>query len=90
VVSIGVGSFFGLRAMSLDDDSNKNGCREDNHCTEGGAAIRRDAQSAGNLSTVFFALGGAMALGGLLTYLTAPKPVTVTPTAGGILVRGHF
>jgi hypothetical protein len=80
VVGIGVGSFFGLRAMSEKSDS---GCA-DNQCPNDAAANTwRSAKDAGNLSTIFFVAGGALAAGGLTLFALAPRArVDVAPSVG--------
>lgn len=44
-----------------------------NTCDERGLALTRDARSQANLATVFAIAGGAVAIGGVVLYLTAPK-----------------
>ena len=72
VVGIGVGTVFGLKAISKNDESNEKGCTG-NGCTASAAAIREDAQAAGTLSTVAFVVGGAALAGGVVLFLTAPS-----------------
>lgn len=70
VVGLGVGTFFGLRASSLQSDAK---C-PDNVCGEGSdPEALRDAKSAGNLSTIFFVAGGALTAGGLALFFFAPR-----------------
>ncbi len=69
VVGLGLGTVFGLRASSLQDDA---AC-PDNRCRDqASASTLRDARSSGNLSTVFFVAGGLLAAGGITLYLLAP------------------
>ena len=72
VVGLGVGSAFGLSAISKNKESNEQGC-SGNQCTPGAAEIRRDAQSAGTISTVSFVIGGVALAGGVVLLLTAPR-----------------
>jgi hypothetical protein len=72
VVGIGVGSFFGLRAISKNQQSNDAGC-VGNQCPADAAATRRSAASAGNVSTIAFIVGGVALAGGVTLYLTAPS-----------------
>jgi hypothetical protein len=72
LLGIGVGSVFGLKAISQNDESNQRGC-VGNECTASAGALREDAQSAGTLSTVAFAVGGAALAGGVVLFLTAPS-----------------
>jgi hypothetical protein len=70
VVAIGVGAFFGARAMSKNDDA-KEHC-VGNRCDEEGADLTEDAQSAATLANVFVIGGAALAATGVVLYLTAP------------------
>jgi hypothetical protein len=95
VVTLGVGSYFGLQAKSKNDQSNSSGCSADN-CSPAAAQTRRDAITAGNTSTALFVVGGVLAAGGIVLWLVAPSSesgsgVSVTPVAlgsGGGLVLG--
>jgi hypothetical protein len=97
VVAIGVGTFFGLRAKSLNDES-RSGC-DGNACWPDAKQKRLDAMSAGNISTVAFAVGGALVAGGATMFLLggqkdggARAHVTATAFAdrGGLVVGGRF
>ena len=70
VVSIGVGSYFGLRAIAKNSRSNDEGCLG-NQCPQEAAATRRSASSAGNVSTVAFIVGGAALGSGIALYMMA-------------------
>jgi hypothetical protein len=70
IVGIGIGSAFGLSAMSKNDESNREGC-DGNECTPAAAEIRKDAQSAGTASTVAFAVGGALLAAGVVVFFTS-------------------
>jgi hypothetical protein len=72
IVGLGVGSIFGLRAISKNKESNEQGC-DRNMCPRDAAATRRSATDAGNVSTVMFIVGGAALAGGITLYLTAPR-----------------
>ena len=97
VIGVAVGSFFGLRAISRNNESNRLGCIG-NECTEAGAAARRSARSDGNLSTIGFAVGGAGLVGGLgLWLMGAPSEstrVSVLPghgtALGGFTLQGAW
>jgi hypothetical protein len=84
VVSIGVGTVFGIRAMSLRDDI---GARcAGSACTGDGLAIRDDAQRSATVSTVSFA-AGAVALGvGAWLVVTGKRPVSGAPPPRAALV----
>jgi hypothetical protein len=71
VAGIAVGTIFGLQAIAKNDDSNAQGCTG-NDCTHDAAELRRDARTAGNISTVAFIAGGAALAGATVLYLTAP------------------
>jgi hypothetical protein len=98
VAAIGVGSFFGLRAKSLDDDSNADG-RCTNGCDKTGTRLRNDAGSAADLATVFFITGGVLAAGGLTLYFVGDASESSTAahlspaldrTGAGLSVGGVF
>jgi hypothetical protein len=72
LVGVGIGTVFGLKAISKNDESNERGC-VGNECSASAGALREDAQSAGTLSTVAFAVGGAALAGGVVLFLTAPN-----------------
>jgi hypothetical protein len=72
VVGVGLGSFFGLRALSKNSDSNSSGC-SGNLCSESAANTRHDAIHAGNISTLAFAIGGVALGSGLVLFFTAPR-----------------
>jgi hypothetical protein len=88
VVSIGVGSYFGLTAKS-DNDNSKPLCGTSiggsaNQCLAQGTADRKDAASAATVSTVTFAAGAALAVGGALVLVLGPSRhrVAIAPTLG--------
>jgi hypothetical protein len=92
LVSLGVGSAFGLVAMGKENDATHNHCQSDGvHCDSTGLQLGQDAHTDATASTVFFVVGGAALAGGLVLYFTAPKgdgaPTTVglraAPTRGG-------
>lgn len=93
LVSVGVGSYFGLRAIS------KNGESEDdcsgNVCGEAGSRSRNDARSAGTVSTFAFVAGGALLATGVTLFLIG-KPNQERPAArvrvgaAHLLVEGKF
>jgi hypothetical protein len=102
VVALGVGTAFGLRAKSLDDESRTAGCDPttgkclDDH----GVELNRDARTAGHLSTVLFAAGGALVAGGVVLYLVGSAQndvsasLSVSPLVakggGGLSLRARF
>jgi serine/threonine-protein kinase len=85
VVALGLGGFFGLRAMSKNDDALE-------HCSGGtcrdqkGVDLTNDAQNAANLANVLVVGGTLLTVTGVVLYLTAPAPGA--PTAA-ISSDGH-
>lgn len=100
-VGVAVGSIFGLQAISKNDDSNADGLCDGNRCVAEGAALRDDARSAGNISTIGFAVGGAGLVAGVLLLVLEPKrsapqadsvawSAFVTPRGGALGFGGAF
>jgi len=81
VIGIGIGTVFGLSAMSKENDATKNHCDASDHCDQTGVQLGKDAQSAATASTIAFAVGGVAIAGGVLLYFTAPKGSSA-PTVG--------
>jgi hypothetical protein len=79
VAGIAVGAVFGMQAINLNNDSNKD-CNAQSSCGSAGFSSRHDAQSAGNVSTVAFVAGGAMLAVGATMFVLA-KPRANTPMA---------
>jgi hypothetical protein len=81
-----VGSVFGLSAISKNNQSNSSDC-QGNTCLRGstGAQARSDARSAGNISTVAFAVGIAGLGTGLVLFLTEPKQEAAAASASASL-----
>lgn len=99
-VGVVVGSIFGLTAISKNNQSKNNDC-QGNSCIAGSPAAqaRSDARSAGNISTVAFAVGVAGLGTGLVLFLTEPKHEAATsaslgafalPGGGAVSLRGAF
>lgn len=87
IVGVGIGSFFGLRAIQKNDDASKS-CSGSTCTTQAGVDQTNDALNAARISNVAFIAGGALLAGGVVLYLTAPKQqevaeVRVAPTVGG-------
>ncbi len=85
VIAIGVGTYFGIASLGKKSDSNANGnCGFDgkpNDCTAAGVALRDNARTDGNISTVLIGVGAAAVVGGLVVWLTAPSSRTKTSVA---------
>jgi hypothetical protein len=98
-VGLILGATFGVLAKVKLDDSNRGGCVANNVCDSAGFALRNDARSFGDLSTVFFIAGGVVvATGVTLFVLGGPRreegaaPVHATLSVGpqSLLLRGSF
>lgn len=97
LVGIGVGTVFGLAAMSKRSeaiaachDSDPARCQDRDK-----TGLWDDAKTSGNVSTIAFVAGGALALGGAALWLFAPsRSVTINGAvdahAAAIDVRGVF
>lgn len=94
VVGLGVGSFFGLRTFSKwsEAESRCPGLQ----CDAQGFDAATAAQNSGTVSTIAFAAGGALVLGGAALYFTAPRgkargaasTVRVGFSSGGVVLGG--
>lgn len=96
VVGVGLGSFFGVGAISKNDDA-KEYCPSDNRCTDqAGLSLTDEASDAATISNVAFGLGLAALAGGVVLYLTAPdasseKPaLAATIGPSGVSLEGVF
>lgn len=98
LVSVGVGSVFGVIAFQKKDALQGHcGAR---FCDEVGLAADRDAHLAADVSTATFAVGLAAIAGGAVLYFTAPSPqgagsaLRVTPQisgrGAGLLLEGDL
>jgi hypothetical protein len=93
VAGIVVGTVFGLKSKSKHDDAA--GHCNGSSCDTVGVALRSDAISAGNVSTVAWIVGAAGLAGGAVLWFTA-KPAKPQPSTelglgvGTVLVRGAF
>ncbi len=74
VVGVAVGSIFGLVAIGKKGDTSSN-CNSDlSRCNSAGVDAMSSARSSATISTVGFIAGGALLAGGIVLYVTAPKP----------------
>ena len=99
IVGIGVGSYFGLRAMSKNKDSEAF-CNADNVCDDQQALdLTEQAKDAALISTIGFAAGGALLAAGIVLYVVAPggdetRALRIAPSVarngGGLSVGGNF
>ena len=97
VVGVGVGSVFGIMAIDQNNQSKEN-CDPNNVavCNATGVEQRNQALTYGNVSTVAFIAGAALATAGVVLVLTSPKKAATTaaiePTFGGarFVLSGAF
>jgi serine/threonine-protein kinase len=84
VAGLAVGGVFGLVSKSKHDDADTH-CKlgpSGNACDATGVSLDADAVSAGNISTVAFGAGAAALVTGVVLWLTAPSPSSVTVGVG--------
>ncbi len=74
VVGLGVGTFFGVKAISKNSDA-EGYCKGGSTCEdERGVTLTEEAKSAATVSNVAFGLGAAAAIGGaVLVFVVAPR-----------------
>jgi hypothetical protein len=99
IIGIGVGSYFGLRAMSKNSDAEAF-CKTKNVCTDQqGIDLTEDAKDAAVISNIAFALGGAALATSVVLYFMAPGgnettalrlAPTVAKNGAGLSVGGTF
>ena len=101
VAGLAVGGVTGLMAMSANNEA-KDKCPQDGACAnKDGVDANDSAKTLGLVSTIGFAAGAALIIGGAVLIFTAPKgggkeakAVKVLPTAtangGGIFLSGSF
>lgn len=95
VAGLGVGSFFGIRAIAKNEDA-KEFCPRGNVCDdERGETLTDDANQAAVISNIAFGVGGAALAGAIVLYITAPSrhespglAAAVTPS--GVWLKGAF
>jgi hypothetical protein len=93
VVGVAVGTVFGLVASGKKSDAGKDCSADLSRCDSAGVSDMNSARSSAAISTVGFIAGGALLVGGVVLYLTAPKPgrdddgktvgLRLTPNASG-------
>lgn len=94
LAGVGVGSVFGLIALNKHSES-KQSCdpTNENLCDQAGVDARNDARAAGNVATAGFVVGGVALATGIALVLFAPsstKSSRISPTLGGLVLRGTF
>jgi hypothetical protein len=102
VLGLGLGGYFGLRAINKNSDAERECPRGDRCDTQLGVTFTEEAQDAAVVSNVAFAAGGALLATGIVLLLTAPSSAesppatawTIAPplgnSPGGVFVRGSF
>ena len=72
LVGVGVGSYFGLRAKSANDEAEASHC-DPRFCDAEGESLKDQARSRATVSTVAFLGGGLLLAVGAVLYFTAPR-----------------
>lgn len=70
ILGTGVGSYFGLRAIGKNSDSDDK-CRTATQCSPEGLTLRNQARDAAKVSTIAFSAGAALLGTGLVLFLAA-------------------
>ena len=93
VAGVGVGTIFGLQAMSKHSDA---GAKCPGACSDqAGVELWNDARASGNISTIAFAVGGAGLATGAILWFTARTPSRTTALQadigpGSVQIRGSW
>ncbi|HVY45241.1 MAG TPA: hypothetical protein VHB21_05140, partial [Minicystis sp.] len=97
VAGVGAGTVLGFVAKGKKDDSNANGHCNGNACDATGYPLRADAVTIGNVGTVVFVAGAALAATGAVLFFTAPTAagaprvvLTLALGPGAAFVGGRF
>ena len=97
MVAIGVGTYFGLHARKLNDESSS-GC-DGNACFPDAKQTRLDAISSGNWSTIAFVTAGVLVAGGATLFLLGRAKdgaaglqvaAAASDAGGALFVAGRF
>ena len=72
VVGLGVGSYFGVRAISKNSDAEKH-CPSNNRCDSNGVAFNDQAKNAAVAANITLAVGAAFVVTGVVLYLTSER-----------------
>jgi hypothetical protein len=93
VAGVGVGTIFGLQSMSKHSDAST---KCPGACSvQAGVELWNDARSAGNISTIAFAVGGVGLVTGAILWFTAKTPSHTTALQadigpGSVQIRGSW
>jgi hypothetical protein len=101
VVGLALGTVFGVRAVSLYEQSKDEGCNEHDACPAVALETRSSAVRTGNVSTVSFAVGGILLAGGAGLYVWGTRErsserarlsarVTPLPNGGFVALNSAF
>jgi len=82
LVTVGVGGFLALSAKSQYDDAQCTG----GSCSQAGADARDAARGKGSIATIVMGIGGALLVGGVVLWLTAPT-VASKSSASNVTLR---
>lgn len=99
IVGLGVGGYFGYRAMQKNKDS-KDFCNEDNVCDDRRAiTLTEEAKDAAAISNIGFAVGGAALATGIVLFVVSSgsddsQALRISPriakNGGGLTLAGSF
>jgi hypothetical protein len=93
-LGIAAGTVLGLVSKSTYDEARSHCPAGPGSCTSDGVSGGESAYSQANAATVAFVAGGALFTAGVTLFLTAPRAVTVAPSAGthqaGLNVVGRW
>jgi hypothetical protein len=84
-VGAGLGTFFGLRAKSIHDDSQRE-C-DPSGCSANGLRLISDARTSGNVATIAFVASGAILAGTLAGLFFTSRPAARTTASQATRVR---
>ena len=104
LLGIGVGAVLGGMALGKFGESNDGHCDDQDRCDATGLDLRDQAVGLGNGSTVAFVVGGVLAAGGVVLWVTAPsgkmdnvgeqarvgRAPRVGVTPGGLVIQGSW
>ncbi|MBX3226332.1 MAG: hypothetical protein KIT84_42885 [Labilithrix sp.] len=80
VAGLGAGGFFAFRATSKHDDAKSDCNADETRCGPAGLASYDSARQSADVATIALIAGGALLIGGVVLYLTAPRGARA-PTA---------
>jgi hypothetical protein len=97
IVGVGVGTYFGFRAISKNSDAEEH-CPEAHCKDQEGVALTDEARNAATAANIAFGVGLAALAGGVVLYLTAPSGQSAAQTntlkarvgLGSITLGGTF